>query len=75
MQNVVFEREKFNLSKDEEGEAIDKCITFLYRLSEHCEYRQLRDKLVQDRIVIGVQDNKFSTKLQMEECLTLEKAM
>ena len=70
--NVVFERAKFNLRKQEEGEAIDTFITSLYQLSEHCAYGDLRDDLIRDRIVIGVRDKKLSMKLQR---LTLEKAI
>ena len=73
--NPVFERAKFNLCKQEEGEAVDAFITSLYRLSEHCGYGGLRDELIRDRIVIGVRDKRLSTKLQMEEGLTLEKAV
>ena len=73
--NVVYERAKFNLRKQEEGEHVDPFITDLYKLAEHCSYGNLRDELIRDRIVIGVKDKKLSMKLQMEEGLTLEKAI
>lgn len=73
--NVVFERAKFNLRKQEDGEAVDSFITSLYKLSEHCAYGNLRDELIRDRIVIGVRDKKLSMKLQLEDGLTLEKAI
>ena len=72
---MVFERAKFNLRKQEKNEAVDTFITSLYQLSEHCAYGNLRDKLICDRIVIGVRDKKLSMKLQMEEGLMLEKAV
>ena len=67
--NVVFERAKFNLCKQEEGETVDTSITSLYQLSEHCAYGNLRDELIRDRIVIGVRDKRLSMKLQMEKGL------
>ena len=73
--NVVFERAKFNTRKQEEGEAVDSFITSLYKLSEHCAYGNLRDELIRDRVVIGVRDKKLSMKHQMEESLTLGKAI
>ena len=73
--NVVYERAKFNLRKQEEGELVDTFITALYKLAEHCEYGNLREELIRDRIVIGVWDKKLSLKLQMEDGLTLEKAI
>ena len=47
--NVVFERAKFNLRKQEESEAVDTFITSLYQLSEHCNYGNLRDELIRYR--------------------------
>ena len=73
--NVVYERAKFNLRKQEEGELVDSFITSLYKLAEHCNYGNLRDDLIRDRIVIGVRDTKLSLKLQLEDALTLEKAI
>ena len=52
--NVIFERAKFNIRKQEPGEPVDAFITDLYCLYEHCEFRALRDKLIRDRIVMGL---------------------
>ena len=47
----------------------------LYSLAEHCQYGQLHDEMVRDRIVVGIKDSKLSEKLQMDNELTLEKAI
>ena len=73
--NVIFERAKFNQRVQKECETVDEFITALYQLVEHCQYRALRDEMIRDRIVVGVRDDKLSLKLQMEESLTLEKAI
>lgn len=53
--NVIFERAKFKMGKQEPGEPVDGFIADLYCLSEHCEFGALRDELIRDRIVMGLQ--------------------
>ena len=72
--NVIFERAKFNRRVQQEGEPVDDFIIDLYSLAEHCDYGQLHDQMVRDRIVVGIRDSKLSEKLQMGSKLTLEKA-
>ena len=73
--NTIFERARFNLRKQEEGESVDQFITSLYTLSEHCDYGDLKDQLIRDRIVVGLRDAKISEKLQLDPALTLLKAV
>ncbi|XP_055913692.1 uncharacterized protein LOC129947228 [Eupeodes corollae] len=73
--NVIYERAMFNSRKQEEGEPVDTFITSLYALAEHCNFGALHDELIRDRIVVGVRDHKLSEKLQMDNALTLEKAV
>ena len=42
--NVIFERAKFNMRRQEDGESVDSFITELYELSEHCGYGDLHDE-------------------------------
>lgn len=57
--NVILERAKFKMRKQEPGEpvdaSVDAFIADLYCLFEHCEFRALRDELSRDRIVMGLQ--------------------
>ena len=69
------ERAKFNLCVQKEGESADNFITDLYTLAEHCQFGALYDKLIRDRIVVGLRDKALSEKLQLESSLTLEKAI
>ena len=39
--NVIYERAKFNMRKQEEGGTIDSFVTALYALVEHCGYRSI----------------------------------
>jgi len=73
--NVIYERAKFNMRKQEEGETIDSFVTALYALAEHCGYADLHDEMIRDRLVVGLRDAKLSEKLQLDSELTLDKAV
>ncbi len=46
-----------------------KFITALYSLVENCEYGALKDKLLRDRLVLGIRDEALSQKLQGDSTL------
>jgi hypothetical protein len=46
----------------------------LYGLVEFCEYGDLKEEMLRDRIVVGIRDVALSEKLQLQADLTLEKA-
>jgi len=73
--NVIFERAKFNLRVQKENEPVDNFITELFTLAQHCNYGNLHDEMVRDRIVVGLKDKSLSEKLQLEAELTLENAI
>lgn len=54
---------------------MDSFIIAIYGLAEYCSYAGLHDKMIQDRIVVGLRDTKLSEKLQLDPELTLEKAV
>ncbi|UYV72244.1 hypothetical protein LAZ67_9002322 [Cordylochernes scorpioides] len=41
----------------------------------HCEYANLREELIRDRIVLGVKDRKLEKELMLNENLILAKAV
>ena len=63
------------MRRQEEGEPVDAFVTDLYSLAEHCDFNDLHDQLIRDRIVVGIRDSKLSEKLQLDSELTLEKAI
>ena len=73
--NLIFERARFNQRNQSEGESVEQYITALYHLVETCEYGDLRDEMLRDRLVVGICDSAMSQKLQMDPEPTLEKAM
>ena len=72
--NVIYERAKFNMRRQEEGEPVDAFIAALYNLASKCDCGTLNDEFIRDRIVVGIRNQSLSKKMQLDETLTLEKA-
>lgn len=73
--NIIFERARFNMRSQQDGESIEEFATTLHTLSKDCDYGNLREQLVRDRFVVGIQDSKLSAKLQLNAELTLQTAL
>ncbi|XP_054289363.1 uncharacterized protein LOC129004762 [Macrosteles quadrilineatus] len=73
--NIVYERAKFLKRRQSEGEPVDSFINSLHKLAERCKLGELKDELIRDLIVIGVNDDKLSQNLQLDEKLTLSTAI
>lgn len=73
--NVVQERAKFNLRIQNEHESAYEYIASVIHLAKTCNFGELQDELVRDRIVVGIRNKKLSEKLQLDEYLTLEKVI
>ena len=71
--NVIFERAKFNRHNQLPGELAEKYITALYHLVESCDYSELKEEMLRDRIVVVMRDVRLSERLQMDPKLTLDK--
>ena len=72
--NVIFERAHLNRREQEEGETVEHFISTLYQLSEDCEYGEMRNEMIRDKLVVGIRDVALSERLQTDENLTLDKA-
>ncbi|XP_077505285.1 uncharacterized protein LOC144115033 [Amblyomma americanum] len=73
--NVIFEWARFNTRVQNDGESVEDFVIALHKLSNHCEYGTLREELVRDRLVVSIQDQKLSARLQLDADLTLHKAL
>ena len=73
-QNIIYERARFNRRNQQAGETAEHYIMELYCLVENCEYSALRDKMVHDRLVVGIWDAGLSQQLHLDPDFTLEKA-
>ena len=61
--NVVIEHTKFNKRSQLPDEPIEQFITSLYNLAAHCNFGELKDKLIRDRIVVRIRDASLSERL------------
>ena len=73
--NVTFERHVFNPRVQAPGESIDQFVTDLRSKARSCEYAQLCDSLIKDRIVVGIRDDHVRAKLLRTTDLDLPKAI
>ena len=71
--NVIFERARFNRRSQHDGETAEQYILELYRLAENCENDALKEEMIRDRLVVGIQDASLSQQLQLDAALTLHK--
>lgn len=73
--NVIFERFVFGNCKQDEGEPIDVFVTKLREKAASCEYGQLKEDLIRDRLVLGVSDESVRRRLLRQKDLTLASAI
>ena len=55
--DTIYERYLFFSQGQESGESIDKYATVLRNMSDNCEFQDLKNSLIRDRVVFGVTDN------------------
>ena len=58
-----------------DGQSVDEYVTELKSRSEHCEFGELKNSLIKDKIVLGVNSKKVQERLLREAELSLEKAI
>ena len=73
--NTIYEGYLFFLRGQESGEPIDKYVTVLRNMADSCEFEDLKDSLIRDRIVFGIADNNVRECLLQVPDLTLNKAL
>ena len=66
-QNVICERARFNKRTQSPGEPIDTFKHDLYKLSESCDYGNLRADMIRDIIVVGVSVMPYPTHCRRNE--------
>jgi hypothetical protein len=59
----------------ENGESIDHYVTVLKTLSDTCEFGNLKESLIRDRLVFGILDNSVRERLLRDPELTLQTAI
>ena len=65
--NVTYERYVFFKRAQEDNENIDTYHTELKKISINCEFKDLRDSFIKDRLIIGMKDDMLRQRLLQEE--------
>ena len=73
--NLIYERYAFNTRNQQEGESVDTYVTDLKWKAQSCEYGELSDSLIRDRLVVGIRDARLKEKMLIKEDLTLDAAI
>ena len=71
---MIIEHAKFNKRSQLPGEPVEQFVASLYNLAVDCNFEELKDELICDRIVVGIRDASLSETLKMDLELTLEKS-
>lgn len=48
------------------GKTVEQYIMVLYNLAEHCNYKDMKEEMIRNRLIIGIQDSALSEKLQLD---------
>ena len=70
---MIYKRARFNQRSQLLDESVDHFITEIHRLADNCEFGDMKDQLIRDRLVVGIRDCALSECLQLEADLTLDK--
>ena len=73
--NVTMERHKFNTRTQGSTELIDQFVTDLKNIANDCEFGDIKNDLIRDRIVCGTNSENVKKRLLREDKLTLAKAI
>ena len=73
--NVIFERYTFHHRTQMPGEPFDSFLTALRQAAATCEYGNLQDEFIRDKIVCGIQDDNLCKRLLQESKLDLTRCI
>lgn len=72
--NITFLRHKF-FTRSQKEESIEDFVASLNKLSLDCEFKDLREGLVKDILILGLKNNQLKERLLRESDLKLDKAV
>lgn len=72
--NVTYERHKLMCTRQQDGETFDQYLTKLKLLAADCDYGSIKDSIIKDMVVFGINDEKLRENLLRDTEMTLEKA-
>ena len=60
---MIIEHTKFNKPSQLPDEPVEQFIISLYNLAVDCNFGELKDRLIRDRIVVRIRDTSLSERL------------
>lgn len=73
--NIIYSRYLFGTAVQEEYESMFDFIERLKILASACNYKNMRDELIRDRLIIGITNHKLREVLYSNSNLTLQEAV
>ena len=73
--NVIYDRYVFNTCTQGPAEGIDQYMTRLRQLASSCDYGNLTDDMLRDRLILGTKDSAARARMFRETDLTLARAI
>ena len=73
--NVTYERYMFHQRVQQPNECFDDFLADVRKLARTCEFEQLEDSLIRDRIVVGIRDEPTRRRLLQVKKLSLSDAI
>lgn len=73
--NVTYERYVFHQRVQSVDESIDEFVADLRKLAKTCQFEQLEDSLIRDRLVVGIRDDSTRRRLLQQKKLSLTDAI
>ena len=73
--NVVLERFHFNNLSQGDQEDFDRFVTRIKNQAASCEFGDLKDQLIRDRVVVGIKNKSVQERMLREKDLDLNKAI
>ena len=70
--NVTVIRYRFNTTVQQEGQSFDSYLTELRNKVKTCDYGELENSLLKDRIICGIKDDTTREKLLQTDKITLD---
>ena len=71
----IVKRFEFNSRSQKEGETIAVYVAGLRKIAEHCEYGEVLNDMLRDRLVCGTSNKGIQRRLLLQPDLTFDKAM
>ena len=73
--NETYERYVFHRRKQLQGEPVEQFVADLKLKAQTCQFDNLRDSMIRDRLVLGVSSQRVRDRLLRQEDLDLDKAV